>query len=114
MNGKELRAARKAMGLGHTAFANLFGVKPGSVQAWESGKWPNGNDAVVPERVIGWLAKPYDRDEVMAHAAKLFALAHSSIGVKPGAFEDETGSAKHKWAELAQASLSMVAHRRIG
>jgi len=112
MNGTELRAARKGMCVTVERFAEMFGVKPGTVQAWESGKWPNGNESVVPERVVSWFERPYDIKEAWGLAVKLCRVTHELIGAEPPIFKDMQINEQSAWFEQAILALARVTHKR--
>lgn len=113
MDGTELRYLRKMSKLTVADIAKVFFVKPATVQAWESGKWPNGNEAAVPERVRVWFEEPYDADEVRDHASELFVASLLRVGAEIEELSDQTKYVQDKWFDVAQTCLAMLAGRRV-
>ena len=60
MSGKERRALREGAGITRARLAELLGVSPARIEAYEKGALPTGEDAASYRRALAAMAPPED------------------------------------------------------
>ena len=64
MTGKEVKRARRLLGLTQREFAERVGVQPNTVHRWEAGTLTVGSTAAILIRLLAQLARQrHGRDE---------------------------------------------------
>ena len=108
MTPEELRAARKAMGLGQDALADALGVSGRSVRGWEAGRRGHAIPAWVGPR-LHRLADARRRDRIRALNAATLGLRRVSAALRAAGANRAAG-----WAGRADKEAAALKDRLKG